>query len=409
MWPSRNCLENIRRAFGLHHPTESYLPTPIVLDLGLHNDSGWIQYDLVSRKLQTLRIRRWSDLDENGFASVKAILSTLHIRAPNLNHLDIYDDPSSLLAQPVGTGLTHLQSFKCLDITTHAMIQGLASLPHLEFVDLHLPPEPLALPHSASWVPHFFPSLRTLKITADQVSSAARFIQLYMFANCAENIHISIDWKAHLEHGTRSAPPFEGLQMLFKHERFTQCLTAFNICTYIEYDEPLIPPPSITFSAIAPLLSCSCLERLVIDGGYTLEGFDDSALQTMAAAWPQLRSLRIVSYPRDTKPMLCTVKCLKYFAHSCQHLADLKIRFSPNGYRNIPKAGPRDIQHRLISLDVQFSPIPPLSIPTTASFLKRLFPKLLHIGTASTWREDGVLAEMRDAWKEVMRLHHLDV
>lgn len=406
--PGRNCFENIRRAFDLHHPGESYLPTPVILNLGLHDDCGWIQYDLVSAKLQTLIIRRWSRSTTESFVS-QPILSALHIRAPSLNHLDIYDNPSDLLAHHISTGgLPHLRSFKCVNIITKAMIQGLALLPHLEVVDLRLPPGPVGAPHSDSWAPLPFPSLRTLKIHADNASSVALFIQLYALTEGVKDIHISIDWRRHLAFTARSAPPFEGLNVLFTHGRFEQCLTQFKIYTYfgIGKEEGQIPPSSITFSAIAPLLSCSKLEWLTINAGYHLSDFNDSALRAMAAAWPQLEILQLTSYPKDTKPMLCTVKCLRYFARSCQQLAQLEISFSLTGYHNIPKAGPTGIQLCLTELDVQFSPIPLSSVPIVASFLKRLFPNLSRIGTASTGGENDSLTELRDAWRDVISLHH---
>ena len=403
--------ECLRCAFELYHPGESYLPTPVVLKLNHHHDLLWVCYSLVSTKLRTLKIQlpnNASHFWRGEHIATATNISTLSIRAPLLNELRLDGELHGILTSASVSGLEHLRCFQSDQSIEDEVLQSLASLPRLVKLEFVLSNEFLSVPPGSSSSPSLFPSLQSLQITASRLPPLAHFMQCYIHSGPApiQDLRIVIDWRK--IKGCHTAPenPLIGLDIVLAAGRLEQHLTSLIIFTDVDPPWPrLSAHPVLSFRDITPLFQCARLQFFTINAGYSLAGFRNSALEEMAAAWPQLRALQLVSYPQ-TKPMPCTILCLRHFARCCPDLDFISLSFSPTPCGKIRRAGPGAINSSMESLAVGCSPLEISDVPVVAPFLARLFPNLLFMDYSSRHR-NGLEEELKkygSAWSAVTEL-----
>lgn len=389
----RKHIELLRLAFELHYPGEDYLPTPIFFDLRSCHEDRWIRCEILSRKLRAISIRcaycpRKSDTE---------MLSTLSAKAPMLEQLRLSGGWSCISALDTMSGFERLQLFQCDQVIKVTMLQSLASLPHLLTLDILLPLDPVPESLAISSVSNHFPSLKSVHVASNQLASLAQFMRLYATTSPIEDTNFSLDWSNGGRYTSPPELPLNGLRSLLSGS--AHCLTTFHFAGSYHSSQVWSAWRSLTFREIRPLLLCKGLQSLHIDAGYMLENFDNSALKAMAAAWPQLQSLKLISFP-IRMPMPCTIHCLKYMARFCPDLQSLSISFSIVDKRlKRAKLGPSGGQLSLKSLHVGLSTLSDDHVKTVASFLLRLFPALGEISTAEDRRNKN-----RRAWEEVLRL-----
>lgn len=406
----RHYFEGLRRVFEHHHANESYLPTPFVLKLNPFYNYPWICYRLVSPELRTLEMQHYSDSNhrESDYiaitttTSTTSTISTLSIRAPQLNELRLDGEIRGILNSASVSGLKHLKCFQSDQSIDNNVLQSLASLPHLVKLGFHLSSEFLPVPPGSSSAQTPFPSLQSLQITAGRLPLLAHFIQCYIQPAPApiQDLEFTIDWRKIQGCHTPPETPLRGLDIFLSAGGFEQRLTALFISGHTDLTGHNPAPPSLNFRDITPLLQCAGLQYFTIDADYSLEGFKNSAIEEMAAAWPQLRSLQLISYSRS-QPMSCTILCLRHFARCCPDLQHIKLSFSPTPCGKIRRAGPRAIQSSMESLDVGYSPLEFSDVPVVAAFLARLFPNLDGHGMGYRNFPDH---ENGRSWKAVSRL-----
>lgn len=154
---------------------------------------------------------------------------------------------------------------------------------------------------------------------------------------------------------------------------------------------------SITFEALSPLLTFTCLTQvIIINHGFDL---DDENLQIMASAWTCLQALVLITLnPRHSQPRI-TINGLVSLVQHCPSLVDLTIAFDASQAYLRAEGGARS--ERIHTLGVSHSPIGDLD--KVAALLSDMFPNLCFINVCQCWLKGGQLDHIgdRDAWKEV--------
>lgn len=154
---------------------------------------------------------------------------------------------------------------------------------------------------------------------------------------------------------------------------------------------------SITFEALSPLLTFTCLTQvIIINYGFDL---DDENLQIMASAWTCLQALVLITLnPRHSQPRI-TINGLVSLVQHCPSLVDLTIAFDASQAYLRAEGGARN--ERIHTLGVSHSPIGDLD--KVAALLSDMFPNLCFINVCQCWLKGGQLDHIgdRDAWKKV--------
>ncbi|KAJ3478849.1 hypothetical protein NLI96_g9473 [Meripilus lineatus] len=256
--------------------------------------------------------------------------------------------------QPL-TSFSHLRSFICeLQVGKLATAVQLAQLPKLE--ELSLDFDPRHFPHRAppEDFPHpfIFPRLKSLACTlSPQFLQACRFPALQSFTiKHLDGLRDSLN--ALREHCT------PGLM----REVTIDCPETLNRLSFPEDMQGLLDLPA--------------LERVTIQGyGW---GLGDQALETIALAWPNLRSLDLRdNYRSKPTTLLGLVPLVKH----CPDLVSLSVSISFRQPSIAPTdlAGIRCSNPHLDYLHFQDSIINELECDPVASLLSRLFPNLRRI------------------------------
>jgi len=155
----------------------------------------------------------------------------------------------------------------------------------------------------------------------------------------------------------------------------------------------------ISMKTLRPLLSFAKLEKLVI---WTLLTFslNDDDIETMARAWPKLRSLSIMGYDGWHDNQKISLWGLASLAQHCPELEDLEIVLDATVHRNL--ASPNGPANMLVTgIIINDSSIEdPFYV---ASYLSHIFPCL---GTIFCWKSAGLPArgnanEYEEKWEEV--------
>ncbi|KZP10919.1 hypothetical protein FIBSPDRAFT_872060 [Athelia psychrophila] len=373
-----DCWTTLRHAFQMFYPSESYLPRPCILDSDAYFDDeeAWRVYDLVSNNLKSLKIRHHPDI--NG--STLMMISTLSFRAPMLEDLNISNIANKHIRTellPSLVGLQNLRSFTCNNTITSEFATTLDSLPHLKNLTCHLPGDNLSssLPHHPGQ--RHFPSLHSVSLGTRRLASITHFLDKTMIAGPIRTFLASITWS---QEAWRD-DPLPTLETLAGVS--ASSLTSFTLWSAKAYKDVLEGvAPTLSLREIRPLLACTRLKKLHIEFDRSLDGFDNAAIQVMAAAWPRLRDIALIPFPPE-QPSL-------YLARSCRDLERVSITFSS-----------------LEEMHVGYTLVDKSSVTRLAAFLAELFPNLGHISTQPEMytRSYEEYSGNTAAWKGVLKLH----
>ncbi|KZP26123.1 hypothetical protein FIBSPDRAFT_928834 [Athelia psychrophila] len=403
---TRNWYAMLRRAFDAYYPGESYLPEPTFLRLGMSDEQAWYLYDLISQKLRLLTI-----VPNPCHISLLAMISTLPTKAPMLKHLHIVDvrneEIFSVLLQSL-PALKSLQSFHCKSWSnatiTNELANALALLPHLSRLYCH--PPSLSRPQHLSC--NLFPSLRYVNLTVHQISSVARFFQMYM-TTCPVQ-----EFKAVIMHGDPERLPSDGLSNTLHNLAggfYTHSLTSFTLTFIGPFSTTSAVAPPLGLRDFQPILSCGRLEVFSLRLNHSMSDFDDAASAAMASAWPRLRGLVVTSFPKGHPPTMCTLRTLSYLARGCPDLEAVTITFSPStAPYHIQSADGNAVHLNLTLLNISDSLLPWDSATGVASFLSNLFPQIKHINIPRGETENATNEELTSwaAWEAVARLYDIN-
>ncbi|KAJ7144119.1 hypothetical protein C8R44DRAFT_553084, partial [Mycena epipterygia] len=108
----------------------------------------------------------------------------------------------------------------------------------------------------------------------------------------------------------------------------------------------------------------------------SLRGFDldDALVLEMAQAWPNIRTLQLLTNGPASAPSRVTLAALRSFAHHCPHLISLGIELDARTVLAPHEGGEQNVQTELTLLNVGFSPISNSS--AVASFIFHIFPEV---------------------------------
>ncbi|KZP11750.1 hypothetical protein FIBSPDRAFT_898746 [Athelia psychrophila] len=402
---NETCWTALRHAFQMFYPSESYLPRPCILDYGAYFDDeeAWRRYDLVSKNLKSLKIQDRHPADVNG--PILMMISTLSSRAPMLEDLNVLGITNKHLRTellPSLVGQKNLRSFTCNNPITSEFATTLGSLPHLKKLSCRLPGASfsLSLPRHPGQRP--FPSLHSISLGTRRLASITHFLDKTMIAGPIRTFRASITWS---QEAWRD-DPLHTLEILAGVS--ASSLTSFTLWSARSYDDVLEGvAPTLSLREIRPLLACTRLKKLHIEFDRSLDGFDNAAIQVMAAAWPRLRNIILIPFPPE-QPSLCTIHCLIDLARGCRDLEGVGITFSSSPEPYDIQGAARSLTHySLEEMHVGYSLLDKSSVPGIAAFLAELFPNLDHISTLpkNYMRSYEEYNENTAAWKEVLRLH----
>ncbi|OJA15142.1 hypothetical protein AZE42_04693 [Rhizopogon vesiculosus] len=86
------------------------------------------------------------------------------------------------------------------------------------------------------------------------------------------------------------------------------------------------PPFMLSFDAVAPLLSFSCLKKIDL-GDFCTSAIDDAMIKTMAQSWPRLKEFSLGCRACWQIPPSLTFTGLVHLIRHCQDLREIAIRF----------------------------------------------------------------------------------
>ncbi|KAJ6512540.1 hypothetical protein C8R45DRAFT_960683 [Mycena sanguinolenta] len=159
----------------------------------------------------------------------------------------------------------------------------------------------------------------------------------------------------------------------------------------------------VTFDALRPLLAFKALRDVSLAplGGFSL---DDTGIEALAKAWPQISTLRLSGSRYLGPPSRVTLGGIEAIARHCPRLMYLAMPFDASV---VPSEGAVITNDELQWLDVEDAVL--VDPAAVAAYLIALLPKLEAIVTS---REREVAEDVRERadrlhnlWKEVEQLH----
>ncbi|KAJ7123189.1 hypothetical protein C8R44DRAFT_785510 [Mycena epipterygia] len=284
-------------------------------------------------------------------------------------HLNVTVNPITIrLISDAVCGWQHLQdlSIENLDKTGFIHIASLCSLTKLSLNSV----KGLASPY----LPEFlsgptFPVLKELEISCEtprfcsgviRAISSRQFESLYIYplANWT-----AVAWKD-------------------LHTTLHDCLdhNAFGTMYVMYWREKLsrpadIAPYILSADTLRPLFAFKKLGSINFQI-YPGVDMDDESLEEMAAAWPEMHSLKFGSEVLITERPRATLKSLIAFARHQPELTSLGIRMDVSDVPEFSQVPGRRISHDLNVLYVGTSPLVSTETPAVAAFLSNLFPDL---------------------------------
>ncbi|KDQ62834.1 hypothetical protein JAAARDRAFT_203281 [Jaapia argillacea MUCL 33604] len=152
-------------------------------------------------------------------------------------------------------------------------------------------------------------------------------------------------------------------------------------------------------TSLRPLLAFGNLATVVIDPPIFIV-MDDSILQEMALAWPDLETLSIGIERHSLQEYRVTLPGLIPLAQHCPRLKKLGVVLHATADINEVKLTDFISVSSVDSLQFAGSTITPDRAMEVAAYLSALFPKVDHCGLSAGEVND---CEMSDAWQEVCR------
>ncbi|KDQ62059.1 hypothetical protein JAAARDRAFT_189433 [Jaapia argillacea MUCL 33604] len=387
--PSGVLLPNLRHLHWLYSPGEIF---PYI-HLFLHSSLSGLD-------LQT--VVGMSDEERTHF------LSRLTTSSPNLVRLRLAGTVSVMGLQQI-CRMRHLRdirlSLSSVSATDLALLAGLSSLTRL----------------SIRAQQHQDITVQRLRLLCSQPFVALRHLTVYGLN--LESCTALLRWisPSHLQELTcdidRSAPvsnvSFEGFIDAVAQSCSHTSLSYLQITD--SAPEPTFPELHLEAASLRPLLAFRNLATVVIDPPIFIV-MDNSILQEMALAWPDIENLSIGGERRSLRGYKVTLKGLISLIEHCPRLKKLGVVLYAtteiDGEKLANGVSAPSVKH----LRFARSTIPDNRALEVAAFLSALFPQVGHWGL-SAW-DDNVAAnldeelaedvgdcELRDAWREVIRAY----
>ncbi|KAH9945538.1 hypothetical protein B0H21DRAFT_744843 [Amylocystis lapponica] len=252
-------------------------------------------------------------------------------------------------------------------ITVHEVVH-LATLPALTEAQLMLnsTQDELCTHLSAVTIP-LFPAIRILRISFVSLESPTLSIFNFINSTHLETVHLSS-----LEYPSANVV-YKHLEVLSQHPCATR-MTTLDLsflwdCIRFSYAGKYpadLPMRILKLDALSPLLTMARLQDLTI-ASYYLD-FDDDALATLAAALPQLHTLKLIPDYYAGKVSRVTLAGLIPLFQHCRGLHTLRLALDARSAVGLPATLPEGLKEvRLTALDVEDSPI--VSPEAVAAFL----------------------------------------
>jgi len=329
-----------------------------------------------------------------------SFLHSLPLRYPSLTHVHLVDNSDQMDAERfailnavsrVVCGWSQLRHLSVPNLSPVAL-RHLAVLPTLEQLTLTdvIRDTPMAWPRSHT-VP-FFPSLRELQLTCDEMSFSIGLVEA-MSSSPLTSITI---------HTYDDIPPlecqdlFNALQGHCRHSSVTSIIMDFSDISGHE-DEPGIIPIHLK-----PLFVFSNLTNVTLGLPYGAPfDLDDTTMNDLALAWPRIRSLVLKGvYWGGTDSYPCvTILGLVPLAQHCPELRALSIRFDARSLPHLVADSPTVTSEALMELNVLTSPI--VEPEGVAAFLFDIFPRAYV-----KYDADGLSKTLIERWQQVGDLMH---
>ena len=294
------------------------------------------------------------------------LLASLPFRYPSLTHINIADH-CAINSNIISTTICRWNELRYITVgsLTADALRHVATLPLLENLTLRsvlTMTVPIFLPSRDN---HLFPSLRTLSVTAQKISSCLALVEM-MSSPRLYSVHFKISTPSTL---SQRENLFKALHDHCNHHSLTSItMDSSGLQDQIHqtiHKEDLFKPLYV-FSNLMFL-------DLRPDFGFYLS---QEAVGEMVSAWPRIRTLIMKGHFLRQIPRL-SLSGLALFVRHCAELQHLSIAFNASTPLP-PTPDPQGFQsNALTHLDVQFSPIvKPLWV---ATFLSDIFPRLSTI------------------------------
>jgi hypothetical protein len=255
-----------------------------------------------------------------------AFLVSLGARCPHIQEFvcpysSDSDDHSDALCDAVccWSELSHLRT-RVLNTRALAHLASLSSLRSLHFM-------------SRGFVDSTPPnSIPTFASKLDEVSIAAR--SLLVLTQCLRNVCFTSCQSVVLR--VDSILPYDPLDI-------PNLISALSVCFSTDLEQLIVdftgidsnslstekladPRFALSFNAVVPLLSFSCLKHINLSY-FCASGINDAMIKDMAQSWPQLEEFYIGSTARWLIPPALTFTGLVHLIRHCQYLQDVGIPF----------------------------------------------------------------------------------
>ncbi|KAF7796420.1 hypothetical protein EIP86_007597 [Pleurotus ostreatoroseus] len=325
----------------------------------------------------------------SGSPSSASGLTYLPQYCPHIESLRLYlsDEISIVKAEKV---LRSLQEIRSLDFTIHdditesspACLNGLLNrvsvLPQLETFCVASLPQRVSLIAMPEANTRRFPALKQL--TVDSRASCSNFLRTFELENLE---HLDITFSPFI------VPPDNNTQLMQTVEQVISHSSLKVLHLTYRYSV------QVTLESISPAFAFRSLEEFCLYSGPVGVALDDTAIEQLAKAWPDLTELRLLgSIPLTSQstatPVLPTLQALTYLAQYCPKLETLSIELDAKDPAPIQKRireGRKFCNTHMKQLSVRRSLIGDTA--KVAAFLSELFPNLVDMSGA------------RDGWTEV--------
>ncbi|KAJ7748374.1 hypothetical protein B0H16DRAFT_1420667 [Mycena metata] len=297
------------------------------------------------------------------------LLATLATRCPALTNVSIYQGKSGSNTQNAvnavssfACGLNHIQNLSLCTLDQSAFVH-LANLPSLRSLTLRTCRVLTPITGEAAK----FPVLDRLTLCS------APFVAVLAFICTLSNSSPLETFVVHLA-AHPSAPYLMQLYAALNDHLRPSSLRNLSIITDSSASKPSPEFSGIPFATIRHLLYFPNLHTLKLCGPFGID-IDDSAVLSMARAWPELTSLALCATYLPRRKLHPTLLSLLYLAEHCPKLESLELAVDASAIPTIDAERYRGaLQHKLQSWRVAGSLISsPLRV---ARFLSGLFTQL---------------------------------
>lgn len=323
-----------------------------------------------------------------GSPSSASGLTYLPRYCPRIESLRLYLSDEIVIGK-IDRALQLLRNIRSLDFAIHddiaesspaslnRLLNEVSTLPLLETFSIGSLPQRVSLLAMPTANTRRFPTLKQL--TVDTRASCSNFLRTFDLENLQ---HLDIRFSPFI------VPPDNNTQLLQTVEEVVSHASLKVLHLTYRYSV------EVTLETIRPAFAFRSLEEFCLYSGPVGVALDDTAIEQLAKAWPDLVELRLLgSIPQisqsSTTPVLPTLQALTYLAQYCPRLETLSIELdgqAPEPIERRIREGRKFCNTHMKQLSLRRSLIG--NTAKVAAFLSELFPNLVDMsGAREGWTE----------------------